>query len=219
MAVPQEARTMYMTMYDQETAEMPTELTFVLDLIQNEAVTPKIDTAEDLFESIQRETLFIEEAAEEQAFARTLLRRFGLPYLPGAEKVWVMLSEYLTNAKEATEQAQAQLEQTIEQVKALLTHQLTIEKEEELEELHREEKQHLAGTTLLQETNTALLNEDELAAQKDEAIDQKEERLRIISVQKIQIKSSIESMRAMVSNLIASFSGVKQFDKTQLVMA
>ena len=219
--MPAEAREMFGSMYQKEAAQLPPTLAFFLAMMlraNNTSAELEMEEQEDLFVEVKERTLVIEEALEEQTLARTLLLRFGLPYLPGAEKVWLTLSEYLVNAKAATEQAQLQLEQAINQIRALLIYQLTVEKEAELKTLELEEVAHQQGTLILHQTDISLAVETELDDQKNSAIDQKKERLTVISIQKRQLQDSIESMRAMVSNLFTSFANIGQFKQTQLVM-
>jgi hypothetical protein len=227
---PDASRAMFTSFYGAENQEsiIPKELTFILDLVQSEANAPEDEVSlinteasplQHLLNSIKQEIGFVTETTEEQVFARTLLVRFGLPWLPGAEEVWLMLSERLTEAKEVTQQAQLQLEQAINQVRALLVSQLTTDQENELKILQAEERQQQDGMITLQESGAALADEADLDAQKNGALILKKERLSAITIEKRQVKKSIESMRAMVSNLLLGLAGVRQFDQTELVIA
>ena len=217
--IPTDAREMHARIFSGEATQLPPSLIFFLATIFKNSQEAEVDAAQPLLDSIEGEVAAIEESLEEQTIARTLLLRFGLPYLPGAEEIWVILSEYLDNAKEATEQTQLQLKETVAQIQALLITQLTTEHQEQLESLELEEEQHRQGITTLQKAEVSFVDEDQLADQNDEAITQKRDRLTFISTQKRQLQNSIESMRAMVSNLLINFTNVQQFDSTQLVMA
>jgi hypothetical protein len=217
--VPTDAREMHGGIFSSETTQLPPALVFFLSMILKNNVDIEVESAQPLLAELEEEILVVREATEEQTIARTLLFRFGLPYLPGAEEVWEILGGYLVNAKEATKEARVQLKQTINHLQALLITQLTTEQESQLEAIELEEKQHRQGITTLQKSSSNLVDESPLASQNNDAITQKKERLMIISTQKGQIRNSIESMRAMISNLLMNFSSIQQFDSTQLVMA
>jgi hypothetical protein len=227
MLVPNRAREMYAGIYPQEVVALPIELNFLLASIQNEVsalgdenmtITNEANQLESLLESVGQESSIIRDAMEEQTVARTLLLRFGLPYLPGAEVVWLTLSEYFANANTATEQALVQLSKAIEQIKALVVIQLKTDQEDRLRALELEEKQHQSGIITLQKSED-LLGENNLNVQKDGAIAQKKLRLIAISNEKVKIKRSIQATIATMSNLVKSFINVNHFDKTQLAMA
>ncbi len=219
MPVPMDAREMHAQIFSGEAVQLPPLLTFFLAMMLKNNQNVEMETDQLLLTEVEQKTLTIEEAMKEQTIARTLLLRFGLPYLPGAEEVWLTLSEYLANAKEATDQAQLQLKQAIEQIRALLITQLAVDQEDELRTLKTEEKEHQQGITTLQKSGTILIEENALVSQKNAAIEQKKQRLTVIAAQKEQLKNSIQSMQVMVSNLITSFTGIHQLDQTQLVMA
>ena len=224
--IPTDAREMHENIFLNETIELSPEIILLLSSFQNITATDKIEAGFDktsslqpLLDSLQQKTLIVDESLKEQIAARTLLFRFGLPYLPEAEEVWFTLSEYLVNAKETTEQSQLELKLAIEQIKALLINQLVTEQENQLQTLIIKENQHKQGITTLQKTETNLVEENQLISQNGEAIKQKKEQLTVISAQKKQIKNSIESMKAMISNLLAGFAKINQFNSAQPVMA
>ncbi len=224
--IPTDARDMHSHIFPGKDTRLPLEIAQSLSSFQNIVATDKIgvglektSSLQPLLDSFEQETLIVEESLEEQTIARTLLLRFGLPYLPGAEEVWLTLSEYLVNAKKATEQTQLQLKQSIDQIRALLITQLTTDQESRLVTLEKEEEKHKQGIATLQKTDANLVEESQLISQNNGAIAQKKNRLVVISAQKRQIKDSIESMRAMVSNLITNFISIHRFDSAQLVMA
>lgn len=216
---PTDAREMHSKIFSSETTQLPPALAFFLSMVLKNNVDIEAESAQPLLAELEEEIVVVREAAEEQTIARTLLFRFGLPYLPGAEEIWLTLSEYLANAKKATEQTQTQLEQTINQVQALLISQLVADEENQLLVLEAEEVEHQRGINTLGESSHFLTNEGQLTTQKNDAVTQKRERLNLIASQKRTIQSSIESMRSMVINLFMNFTNIRQFDQTQLVMA
>jgi hypothetical protein len=216
---PTDAREMHGRIFSSETTQLPPDLVFFLSMVLKNNVDIEAESAQPLLTELEEEIVVVREAVEEQTIARTLLLRFGLPYLPGAEEVWLTLSEYLANAKEATEQTQTQLEQTINQVQALFISQLVADEENQLLVLEAEEVEHQQGINTLGESGYFLTNEGQLTTQKNNAVTQKRERLNLIASQKITIQNSIESMRSMVNNLFMNFTNIRQFDQTQLVMA
>jgi len=226
--VPTDAREMHSRIFPGEATQLPAELIFLLASLRNQATASEITelpaSAETsalapLLASLQQETVMITEAMEEQTIARTLLLRFGLPYLPGAEKVWLTLSEYLVDAKKATEQAKLQLRQAVDQIQALLITQLAVDEEKQLQALSAEEEQHRQGITTLDNARGNLVDENQLSTANNQAADQKKQRLTAISAQKSRIKDSIQSMRSVASSLFINFTSIRQFDSAELVMA
>ena len=216
---PTDAREMHGNIFSSEATHLPPALVFFLSMILKNNVDIKAEPAQPLLDELEEEILIVREATEEQVVARTLLLRFGLPYLPGAEEVWLTLGEYLANAKEAAEQALFRLRETVDQIQALLIGQLVRDEETQIEALEIEEKQHRQGIMTLQKTSPSLHEENQLMEQRDGAVSQKKDRLTIISIKKKEFRDSIESMRAMVVNLFISSTNIQQLDSTQLVMA
>ena len=216
---PSDAREMHARIYNEEQVELPPELNFLLNSMQNEATGLGKNQSTTLLASVKQESIFIRDALEEQTIARTLLERFGLPYLPGAETVWLTLSEYLNTAKKATEQAQLQLNQAVEQIRALLVYQLKIEQEAKLKTLREEEKKHQSGITILDKSGQELTGENSLSARKDGAVTKKKERLNEISIEKKGIEEFIQAITAMAVNLMNSASDIGRFGSAELVMS
>ncbi len=220
--IPQDARDMHERIYSHEEIQLPPVLIFLMSTIfkstQNQELKAN-EVSQTLLLELEHQMQIVNEAIEEQTIARTLLVRFGAPYLEGAEAVWLTLSEYLTQAKEATDQAKLELQQTINQMQAILINQFVTEEEAELKMLEAEEEKQQQGVDTLKRTDDLLVGENQLISQSSIAVIRKKETLNLIVERKKRIKDSIAATQASVSNLISSFIGINRFNSTELVMA
>lgn len=181
-------------------------------LLENDELQLLIDEANDQLAIINDDT-------KEQATARKLLILFGIPFMEGAHAVWKTIVEFLDDAKEASFIAQQRLEAIVTQIRTKLVFILINEEENALETLTKQERQHQQGMPVLQQTQASLIEENLPAEHNQEAIQRKNNHLITIEKQKNHLKNSIESLKAMVSNLLIGLSRLNQFDQTSMVMA